>query len=160
MSLSSMERTAFSGRSPRDCSDTTAERLAQAITRFSGSTAAFGIAVCLVLGWAVSGPLFHFSDTWQLVMNSASSIATFLMVFLIQRAQNKDSLAIHVKLNEIIRAVEGASNHVVNAEGLSESTLALLQEKYQKIAENATIRGDPPPARETSEQLAKRRRTP
>src|SRR5512141_1877934 len=129
MGVFPMEKAAVPARRPRDSSDTASERLAQAITRFSGSTTAFGIAVCLVLGWAVGGPVFHFSDTWQLVMNTTSSIATFLMVFLIQRAQNKDSMAIHVKLNEIIKAVEGASNHVVSAEGLSESTLNLLQER-------------------------------
>ena len=152
-----MEKAAVPDRRPRDSSDTAAERLAQAITRFSGSTTAFGTAVFLVLGWAVGGPVFHFSDTWQRVMNTTSSIATFLMVFLIQRAQNKDSMAIHVKLNEIIKAVEGASNHVVSAEGLSESTLNVLQERYQRIAENAARRGDPPPAKETSERPALRR---
>ena len=144
-----MEKTAVP-RAP----DKAAERLAQTITRFSGSTTAFTIAVLLVLGWACGGPVFHFSDTWQLVMNTTSSIATFLMVFLIQRAQNKDSMAIHVKLNEIIKAVEGASNHVVNAEGLSESTLSNLQQRYQRIAENAQKRGDPPPAKEKTAENA------
>ena len=132
---------------PRDPSDTKAERLAQAITSFSGSTPAFGLAVIIILAWAISGPVFHYSDTWQLVMNTASSITTFLMVFLIQRGQNKDALAIHVKLNEIIKAIEGASNQVVNAEGLSEVTLSRLQERYREIAENAARRGDPPPAK-------------
>jgi len=122
--------------------------MAQGITRFSGSTPAFGLALAIILAWAVSGPVFHYSDTWQLVMNTASSITTFLMVFLIQRAQNKDALAIHVKLNEIIKAIEGASNHIVNAEGLSEATLTRLQQRYQEIADNAARRGDPPPAKD------------
>ncbi len=130
----------------RDPSDTKAERFAQAMSRLTGSTAAFGIAVVVVLAWGICGPIFGYSDTWQLVMNTASSIATLLMVFLIQRAQNKDSLAMHVKLNEIIKAIEGASNHIVNAEGLSESTLSRLQENYQRIAERAPGRGEPPPA--------------
>ena len=138
----------------RDPSDTKAERLAQTITRFSGSTPAIGLALVVVLGWAVAGTVFHYSDTWQLVMNTASSITTFLMVFLIQRSQNKDALAIHVKLNEIIKAIEGASNHVVNAEGLSEATLSGLQERYQAIAENAARRGDPPPAKEKTAEPA------
>jgi low affinity Fe/Cu permease len=122
--------------------------MAQGITRFSGSTPAFGMALAVIFAWAVSGPVFHYSDTWQLVMNTASSITTFLMVFLIQRAQNKDALAIHVKLNEIIKAIEGASNHIVNAEGLSEATLTRLQERYQEIADNAARRGEPSPAKE------------
>jgi low affinity Fe/Cu permease len=130
----------------RDPFDTRAERFAQAMSRATGSTAAFGIALAAVLAWGVSGPVFHFSDTWQLVMNTVSSVATLLMVFLIQRAQNKDALAMHVKLNEIIKAIEGASNHIVNAEGLSEATLSRLQESYQRIAENADRRGEPPPA--------------
>ena len=84
--------------------------------------------------WAVTGPVFHYSDTWQLVMNTASSIVTFLMVFLIQRSQNKDALAMHVKLNEIVKAVEGASNRIVNVEDLSETELLRLQGRYQTLA--------------------------
>jgi low affinity Fe/Cu permease len=135
---------------PRDPYDTRAERMAQEITRFSGSTAAFSLALAVILAWAVTGPVFHYSDTWQLVMNTASSITTFLMVFLIQRAQNKDALAIHVKLNEIIKAIEGASNHMVNAEDLSEKTLTRLQERYQEIAKDAARRGEPSPASDQS----------
>lgn len=83
----------------------------------------------------MTGPVFHWSDTWQLVMNTVSSVVTFLMVFLIQRSQNKDALAMHVKLNEIVAAVEGASNRIVNVEDLSEAELKRLQERYQRIAE-------------------------
>jgi len=132
----------------RDPSDTKAERLAQDISRFTGSTAAFGIALATILTWGLTGPVFGYSDTWQLVMNTVSSIVTFLMVFLIQRAQNKDALAMHVKLNEIIKAIEGASNHIVNAEGLSEATLSRLQESYQRVAQNAEQRREPSPAGE------------
>jgi low affinity Fe/Cu permease len=138
-----MERAASDRRDP---SDTKAERFAQAISRFTGTTAAFGVALIAVLAWVLTGPVFGYSDTWQLVMNTVSSIATLLMVFLIQRAQNKDALAMHVKLNEIVKAIEGASNHIVNAEGLSEATLARLQESYQQIAENADRRGEPSPS--------------
>jgi low affinity Fe/Cu permease len=117
--------------------ETRAQRFAQLSTRWTGSTPAFAIALAMVALWASAGPVFHYSDTWQLVMNTASSVVTFLMVFLIQRSQNKDSLAVHVKLNEIIKAVEGASNRIVNVEDLSESELQKLQERYQRIAERA-----------------------
>ncbi len=110
------------------------QRFAQAVTRWTGSTPAFAAAVVLVLAWAITGPIFHFSDTWQLLMNTASSIVTFLMVFLIQRSQNKDFLAMHVKLNEIVKAIEGASNRLVNVENLSEGELHRLQERYQQLA--------------------------
>src|ERR1700724_1257783 len=88
-------------------------RFATLATFWTGSTPAFIVAVAVILIWLITGPIFRFSDTWQLVINTASSIVTFLMVFLIQRAQNKDAIAIHVKLNEIIAAIEGASNHIV-----------------------------------------------
>ena len=110
------------------------ERMAQAFTKWTGSTSAFGLAVGGVLVWMVTGPVFHYSDTWQLVMNTASSIVTFLMVFLIQRSQNKDALAMHVKLNEIVKAVVGASDRIVNVEDLSEEELKRLQERYQALA--------------------------
>jgi low affinity Fe/Cu permease len=111
------------------------ERLAQAVSRWSGSTAAFSIALISVAIWGATGPLFHWSDTWQLVMNTVSSIVTFLMVFLIQRSQNKDALAIHLKLNEIVAAMEGASNHIVSVEDLSEAELQRLKERYQQLVE-------------------------
>ena len=117
--------------------ETAAQRLARAVARWTGSTPAFAIALCIVVGWGMTGPIFHYSDTWQLIMNTTSSIVTFLMVFLIQRSQNKDSLAMHVKLNEIIQAIEGASNRIVNVEDLSESELEQLQARYQRIAERA-----------------------
>ena len=117
--------------------ETRAQRFAQASTRWTGSTPAFAIALAMVVLWALTGPVFRYSDTWQLVMNTASSVVTFLMVFLIQRSQNKDSLAVHVKLNEIIQAIEGASNRIVNVEDLSEAELQKLQERYQRIAERA-----------------------
>jgi low affinity Fe/Cu permease len=112
------------------------ERLAQAVTRWTGSTAAFSVAILAVIVWAVSGPVFRWSDTWQLVMNTASSIVTFLLVFLIQRSQNKDALAIHVKLNEIIAAMEGASKGVVAVEDLSEIELQHLKERYQRLVDD------------------------
>jgi len=110
------------------------ERFASAATRFAGSVPAFAVALGIIVVWAVTGPLFHFSDTWQLVINTGTTIVTFLMVFLIQRAQNKDSLAIHLKLNEIVAATTGASNRLVDVESLSEKELAQLHRFYSELA--------------------------
>ena len=95
------------------------EKIAQKATYFSGTTIAFIIAVSVILTWILTGPLFNFSDTWQLVINTGTTIITFLMVFLIQRTQNKDSRAIHLKLNELIASLKGPSNRLVDIENLS-----------------------------------------
>jgi low affinity Fe/Cu permease len=110
-------------------------RFAQSSANWTGSTAAFVAAVLLILVWAVSRPLFDSFDTWQLVINTATTIITFLMVFLIQRAQNKDARAIHLKLNELIAAVRGASNRLINAEDLTETELHALRERYAKLGQ-------------------------
>ena len=112
-------------------------QLAESITRFSGSTAAFLTAVGIVLVWALTGPLFRYSETWQLVINTGTTIVTFLMVFLIQRAQNKDSLVLHLKLNELIAATQGASNRLINAQDLSEADIEILHGFYRLLAEKA-----------------------
>ncbi|HZU38989.1 MAG TPA: low affinity iron permease family protein [Gemmataceae bacterium] len=109
------------------------EQLAYLTTEWTGSTMAFLFALLLLILWLVSGPIFHFSDTWQLVMNTVSSIVTFLMVFLIQRSQNKDALAMQIKLNELIAAQKGASNRLINVENLSESEVRALHERYQQL---------------------------
>src|SRR2546423_11386492 len=96
---------------------------------------AFILALSVIIIWGLTGPLFHFSDTWQLVINTGTTIMTFLMVFLIQRTQNKDSLAIQLKLNEIVAAIDGASNHLINVEGLGEEDVGVLHQHYQKLAE-------------------------
>ena len=119
----------------KDAASLSFERMARAISRFTGSTTAFLIAVLAVLVWALTGPLFHYSETWQLVINTGTTIVTFLMVFLIQRTQNKDSLAVQLKLNEIVAALEGASNRLVNVEDLSEEDLATLHRHYQVLSE-------------------------
>jgi low affinity Fe/Cu permease len=111
------------------------EHVARVISQYSGSTSAFLIAVLVVLTWAASGPLFQYSETWQLTINTGTTIVTFLMVFLIQRTQNKDSLAVQLKLNEIVAAIEGASNRLVNVEDLSEEELSTLHRHYQALAE-------------------------
>src|ERR1041385_5177630 len=102
-----------------------------------GTHWAFFIALAIVLAWMITGPLFHFSDTWQLVINTGTTIVTFLMVFLIQRAQNKDSLAIQLKLNEIVAAIPGASNRLIDVEELNEADLMRLHEFYCRLSEMA-----------------------
>src|SRR5919106_708611 len=91
------------------------EQFSHRVTVATGSTPAFMIALAIILAWAASGPVFHYSDTWQLVINTGTTIVTFLMVFLIQRAQNKDSAAIHLKLNELVAALPGSSNRLISA---------------------------------------------
>jgi low affinity Fe/Cu permease len=113
------------------------ERLAVWTTTWVGSSWAFAIALALTALWLVTGPVFHYSDTWQLVMNTISSIVTFLMVFLLQRSQNKDTLAIQVKLNEVVAALRGASNRVINVEDLSEDEVRELHNRYEALARRA-----------------------
>jgi low affinity Fe/Cu permease len=111
------------------------ERFSTAVTRWSGSTTAFATAFAVILVWAVTGPLFGFSDTWQLVINTGTTIVTFLMVFLIQRSQNKDSLALQLKLNELLAALEGASNRLIDVESLSEDELKALRVYYTQLVQ-------------------------
>jgi low affinity Fe/Cu permease len=98
-----------------------------------GSSWAFILAVLIILVWALTGPLFHFSDTWQLVINTGTTIITFLMVFLIQNTQNRDAKAIHLKLDELLRGVKGARTHLVDLEALSDEELDRLQEQFKRI---------------------------
>ena len=109
------------------------EMLAHRVTRSVGGSWAFGVAGAVIVVWAASGPLFHFSDTWQLVINTGTTIITFLMVFLIQRSQNKDAQAIHLKLNEIVAALAGASNRLINVEDLTEDEARTLHQHYQRL---------------------------
>jgi low affinity Fe/Cu permease len=111
------------------------ETLSSTVTQWAGSSSAFGLALLAIVVWLVTGPYFGFSNTWQLVINTGTTIVTFLMVFLIQRAQNKDSRAIHFKLNELIAAVEGASNRLIDVEGLDEHEMAQLHRYYGKLVE-------------------------
>jgi low affinity Fe/Cu permease len=113
------------------------ERIATAITSWTGSSLAFGIALGIVLGWVASGPLFGYSDTWQLVINTGTTIITFLMVFLIQKSQNKDSKAIQLKLNELIAASRFTSNRMVDIEDLDEEELDVLHKYYARLADMA-----------------------
>jgi low affinity Fe/Cu permease len=119
-----------------------AEAFAEAVTRWSGRTGAFGVALGIVAVWALLGPVFRYSDTWQLVINTGTTIVTFLMVFLIQRSQNKDALAIHLKLNELVAAVRGASNRLIDVEALSEKDLETLERHYRELAKLAAAERD------------------
>jgi low affinity Fe/Cu permease len=109
------------------------ENFSKVITQFTGSTVAFGLALGVVIVWVLLGPVFRFSDTWQLVINTGTTIVTFLMVFLIQRTQNKDSLALHLKLNELVAAMQGASNRLIDVEALSEKELETLHRHYGEL---------------------------
>ena len=118
------------------------ERLSEAVTRRAGSSLGFALALAVVVVWVLLGPVFHFSDTWHLVINTGTTIVTFLMVFLIQRTQNKDALAIHMKLNEIVAALQGASNRLVDSETLTEKELATLRRHYHELAQLARTDAD------------------
>jgi low affinity Fe/Cu permease len=109
-------------------------RFSRATARVTGSPVSFFLAVLVIVAWAVTGPLFHYSDTWQLVINTATTIVTFLMVFLIQNTQNRDATAMHIKLDELIRAAEGARNRMVNLEDLNEDQLNALKEQFVALA--------------------------
>ena len=113
------------------------ERFAESATKATGSSVAFLLAAGIVIVWAVTGPLFKFSETWQLVINTGTTIITFLMVFLIQKTQNKDSKAIHLKLNELIAANAGCSNRMVDIEDITEVELDQLHKFYAKLSELA-----------------------
>jgi low affinity Fe/Cu permease len=110
------------------------ERFSGWLVQATGSSTAFLTAFGVILAWAVTGPLFQFSETWQLVINTGTTIITFLMVFVIQKAQNRDGKAVQVKLNELIMATRGASNKMMDAEELTEAELTALCQHYQQLA--------------------------
>ena len=105
--------------------------------RETGRPAAFGSAVVVILAWAATGPIFHFSDTWQLVINTGTTIVTFLMVFLIQNTQNRDTGAMHIKLDELIRAIEGAHNALLDLEELEDRDIDRIRKDYERLADTA-----------------------
>jgi low affinity Fe/Cu permease len=112
-------------------------RFAKQIARLTGHPAAFAVALLSIMAWAVTGPTFGYSDTWQLVINTSTTIVTFLMVFLIQNTQNRDSAAVQLKLDELIRASHGAHNALLDLEELSEAELDHLREVYEELARQA-----------------------
>lgn len=109
-------------------------RISTVVTKAAGSPVAFISAMLIIILWALSGPIFGFSDTWQLVINTGTTIITFLMVFVIQQSQNRDTMAIHLKLNELIACNELASNRLVDIEDLTEQELAVIKKFYVKIS--------------------------
>ena len=112
-------------------------RFAKWTSRATGHPATFATAVLIILGWAVTGPIFGFSDTWQLVINTGTTIITFLMVFLIQNTQNRDSAAMQLKLDELIRAINGAHNGLLDLEELSDEELDKIKSRYEELAQEA-----------------------
>lgn len=113
------------------------ENISHFATHWTGSPVAFILAASVIIAWLVTGPVFKFSDTWQLIINTGTTIVTFLMVFLIQQSQNKESLAVQLKLNEIVAALEGASNRMVDVESLTEDELEVIHDHYHKLAQVA-----------------------
>jgi low affinity Fe/Cu permease len=129
-------------RSNRDGVKFYFERFSSAITKIAGSPAAFIFALGLIIVWAVVGPIFEFSDTWQLVINTTTTIVTFLMVFIIQQSQNKDTIALQLKLNELIAATKGASNRLIDIEDLTEQELMVIKKFYVQLAILSQKEGD------------------
>ena len=118
------------------------DNFANHITRLSGKPMAFILAFLLILVWGLTGPIFKFSDTWQLVINTSTTIITFLMVFVIQQTQNKDTMALHLKLNELISCNENASNRLIDIEDLTEDELQIVKKFYVRLAELALKSND------------------
>jgi low affinity Fe/Cu permease len=122
-------------------------KVAHATACAIGSPYAFATAVLVILVWAACGPVFHYSDTWQLVINTGTTIVTFLVVFMIQNTQNRDSRAVHLKLDELIRAVASARNALVDVENLPDEELARLAREFQRLRRRATVREHAPTRR-------------
>lgn len=116
------------------------DRIAKSSAWATGRPLTFAIAAMVVVVWAVTGPYFHYSDTWQLVINTGTTIVTFLMVFLIQSTQNRDTAAVHIKLDELIRAAQGAHNALLDLEELGEDELMLIRDRYERLAARARER--------------------
>ena len=110
------------------------DKFSTAVTKATGSPAAFLIAMSVIIVWGITGPIFKFSDTWQLIINTGTTIITFLMVFVIQQSQNKDTIAIQLKLNELIASSDKASNRIINAEGITEEELLVIHKYYERLA--------------------------
>jgi low affinity Fe/Cu permease len=122
-------------------------RVAHAVSEATGTPWAFIAALAIVLVWAISGPIFEFSDTWQLIINTGTTVATFLMVFLIQNTQNRDSRAVHLKLDELIRGVRGARTGLVDLENLSDEELEQLQKQFERLRGRELSEIEDPPER-------------
>ena len=133
-------------------------KFAHAVSNLVGSAGSFMVAVLVVIAWAATGPFFGFSDTWQLVINTSTTIVTFLMVFLIQNAQNRDARAIHLKLDELLRGVGGARTSLVNLESLSDEKLGELQHEFEKLQQEYGI--EAAHGEHVARELEERKRAP
>jgi low affinity Fe/Cu permease len=141
----------------------TFHRAAQRASAAVGRPASFFLAVGTIAVWGITGPLFHFSDTWQLIINTGTTIVTFLMVFLIQNTQNRDSKAMHLKLDELLRATRAARNTMVDLEDVSEDELAELEEQFKRVHDIACEEGDEGARRardERADRVLKRKHHP
>lgn len=137
--IGSMPTTSSPSYASRSGLQTGFDHFASRVTRWAGSPGIFCAALAVVLVWAAAGPIFHFSENWQLVINTGTTIVTFLMVFLIQQSQNKDSVAIHLKLNELLAANREASNRMIGIEDLDEQDLRDVASFYVRLAERAKM---------------------
>jgi low affinity Fe/Cu permease len=140
--MSSQNHTGREQSTWRECF----RKFAHGTAQFAGSPWIFVLACLVIIGWAALGPTFDYSDTWQLVINTGTTIVTFLMVFLIQNTQNRDTRAIHLKLDELIRALRGARNKLVNLEEMSDEELDVLQEEFHRVCGARGRAPRPPPA--------------
>lgn len=131
------------------------ENISKSTSRVTGSSIGFSVALLIIILWACTGPIFNFSDTWQLVINTGTTIITFLMVFLIQRTQNKDSEAIQLKLNELIIALKGASNRMAAIENIPETELRELKDKYDEISKKVENEDDVTKSHTVEETMGK-----
>jgi low affinity Fe/Cu permease len=134
LDMAQREKVALQANTPKSGRETF-RKIAHKTAETIGCAWSFTAAILMVVVWLVSGPVFHFSDTWQLVINTTTTIITFLVVFLIQNTQNRDAKAIHLKLDELIRAIKGARNQLLNLEALSDEELDRLQKEFEKIRE-------------------------
>ena len=136
------------------------DRFSKSASAFTGRPSAFVIAVTAIIVWSLTGPIFHYSDTWQLVVNTATTIITFLMVFLIQNTQNRDIAATQVKLDELIRATRGATNALLDLEEMDEDTLERMRQRYERLADAARKRAAAKRQRRASNAAAARPAAP
>src|ERR1700760_424504 len=115
------------------------QRFAESVAHYSGRPVTFVLAVLVVVAWAVTGPMFHFGDTWQLVINTGTTIVTFLMVFLIQNTQNRDSAAVQIKLDELIRSSEAARNTLVSVEDMTDAQIEAIRKSFSRVAKEGGV---------------------
>lgn len=120
-------------------------KLAQTLSEAMASAAAFLVSIVVVLVWLATGPMFHYSDTWQLIINTGTSVVTFLMVFVIQNSQSRDTRAIQLKLDELLRSIHSARNELVSLEGLSDAELDKLRDEFAKLAARSKVTVEEPP---------------